>query len=67
MLIRNVLIYCVKNARLLHKHPLELNKKGLLSQPLLDTLYWRLKKNTGNAAVRKHFDNHFSLLDHSGK
>jgi len=35
MLIRNVLIYCVKDTRLLPKYPIELNEKGLMRHPLL--------------------------------
>ena len=30
ILIRNVLIYCVKDARLLPKYPIELNEKGFM-------------------------------------
>ena len=42
MLICNVLIYCVKNARLLPKHPLELVKKELLKHPLFMALFCNL-------------------------
>ena len=43
ILIRNVLIYCVKDARLLPKYPIELNEKGLMRHPHFQIIVFAIR------------------------